>query len=124
MYPYDVVGGQNQIFKTDFEAKVDIIHVGDPNIFSQTQRNSVEQAEMQMNARPLLAISDSPSDNNLLSIKPAYLVLGRSLIQIPSSLDKLKLDKLKTTTVTTMWDARKILKRKFFLRWQEDQTLR
>ena len=43
MYPYDVVGGQNQIFKADFSPKIDIIPVADPNIFSQTQRISIAQ---------------------------------------------------------------------------------
>ena len=48
MYPYDVVGGQNQIFKEDFSPKIDIIPVADPNIFSQTQRISIAQSEMQI----------------------------------------------------------------------------
>jgi len=39
-YPYDVVGGQRQIKQADFDDKVDIIPVADPNIFSQTQRIS------------------------------------------------------------------------------------
>ena len=30
------------------------------------------------------------------------------------------MDKLKATNVTTRWEARKILQRKFFLRWQEE----
>jgi hypothetical protein len=47
-YPYDVVGGQRQIFVQDFDARVDIIPVADPNIFSQTQRISVAQTTMQM----------------------------------------------------------------------------
>merc|ERR1712020_138311 len=82
--------------------------------FTETElTTALKQAEMQLNARPLLAISDSPSDNSLLSITPAHLVLGRSLIQIPSSLDKLKLDKLKTTTVTTRWEARKYFRGSF-----------
>ena len=33
VYPYDVVGGQRQIKQTDFDARVDIIPVADPNIF-------------------------------------------------------------------------------------------
>ena len=47
-YPYDVVGGQNQIYKTDFDQKVDIIPVADPNIFSQTQRIAIAQSELQI----------------------------------------------------------------------------
>ena len=47
-YPYDVVGGQNQIKQTDFDDRVDIVPVADPNIFSQTQRISLAQTEMQL----------------------------------------------------------------------------
>jgi len=47
-YPYDVVGGEKQIFVTDFDNRVDIIPVADPNIFSQTQRISVAQTQMQI----------------------------------------------------------------------------
>ena len=47
-YPYDVVGGQRQIKQSDFDDKVDIIPVADPNIFSQTQRISIAQTELQL----------------------------------------------------------------------------
>ena len=49
-YPYDVIGGQNQIKQMDFDDRVDIIPVADPNIFSQTQRISLAQTEMQLAA--------------------------------------------------------------------------
>jgi len=47
-YPYDVVGGTRMIKQTDFDDKVDIIPVADPNIFSQTQRISIAQTELQL----------------------------------------------------------------------------
>jgi hypothetical protein len=47
-YPYDVVGGQKTIKQADFDDKVDIIPVADPNIFSQTQRISIAQTELQL----------------------------------------------------------------------------
>ena len=47
-YPYDVVGGQRQIKQADFDDKVDIIPVADPNIFSQTQRIGLAQTELQL----------------------------------------------------------------------------
>jgi hypothetical protein len=47
-YPYDVVGGQRNIKQADFDDKVDIIPVADPNIFSQTQRISIAQTELQL----------------------------------------------------------------------------
>jgi len=49
-YPYDVIGGQKQIKQMDFDDKIDILPVSDPNIFSQTQRISLAQTEMQLAA--------------------------------------------------------------------------
>ena len=70
MYPYDVVGGQNQIFKTDFDAKVDIVPVADPNIFSQTQRISIAQAEMQ------IAMTNPQMHNIYHAYRHMYEALG------------------------------------------------
>ena len=47
-YPFEVVGGEKQIFSKDFDKQVDIIPVADPNIFSQTQRISIAQTQLQM----------------------------------------------------------------------------
>jgi hypothetical protein len=47
-YPYDVVGGQRTIKQQDFDDRVDILPVADPNIFSQTQRISLAQTELQL----------------------------------------------------------------------------
>ena len=48
VYPYDVVGGQRQIKVTDFDEKIDILPVADPNIFSQSQRISLAQTQLQL----------------------------------------------------------------------------
>ena len=47
-YPYDVVGANRNIKVSDFDDKVDIIPVADPNIFSQTQRITMAQTELQL----------------------------------------------------------------------------
>ena len=47
-YPYDVVGGQKNVKVADFDDKVDILPVADPNIFSQSQRISLAQTELQL----------------------------------------------------------------------------
>jgi hypothetical protein len=47
-YPYDVVGGARTIKQIDFDDRIDIVPVADPNIFSQTQRISMAQTELQL----------------------------------------------------------------------------
>jgi hypothetical protein len=47
-YPYDVVGGTREIKVTDFDEKIDILPVADPNIFSQSQRISLAQTQLQL----------------------------------------------------------------------------
>jgi len=47
-YPYDVVGAQRNIKVSDFDDRVDIIPIADPNIFSQTQRITMAQTELQL----------------------------------------------------------------------------
>ena len=47
-YPYDVPGATRNIKVQDFDDKVDILPVADPNIFSQTQRISMAQTQLQL----------------------------------------------------------------------------
>ena len=47
-YPYDVVGGSRVIFAKDFDARVDILPVSDPNIFSMSQRVLMAQTQLQL----------------------------------------------------------------------------
>jgi len=69
-YPYDVVGGQKTIKQTDFDDRVDIIPVADPNIFSQTQRISLAQTELQ------LATSNPQMHNMYEAYRHMYEALG------------------------------------------------
>ena len=70
VYPYDVVGGQRQIMQTDFDSRVDILPVADPNIFSQTQRISLAQTELQ------LAASNPRMHNQYEVYRNMYEALG------------------------------------------------
>ena len=69
-YPYDVVGGQRFIKQQDFDDRVDILPVADPNIFSQTQRISIAQAELQ------LAQSNPQMHNLYNAYRAMYEALG------------------------------------------------
>ena len=48
VYPYDVPGASREIKVQDFDERVDILPVADPNIFSQTQRISLAQSQLQL----------------------------------------------------------------------------
>ena len=69
-YPYDVVGGQRIIKQADFDDRVDILPVADPNIFSQTQRISLAQTELQ------LATSNPQIHNQYQVYRNMYEALG------------------------------------------------
>ena len=69
-YPYDVVGGQRTVKQTDFDDRVDILPVADPNIFSQTQRISLAQTELQ------LATSNPQMHNMYQAYRNMYEALG------------------------------------------------
>ena len=69
-YPYDVIGGQRVIKQQDFDDKIDIIPVADPNIFSQAQRISIAQTELQ------LATSNPQLHNLYSAYRNMYEALG------------------------------------------------
>ena len=69
-YPYDVIGGQRMVKQADFDDKIDIIPVADPNIFSQTQRISLAQTELQ------LAQSNPQIHNLYQAYRNMYEALG------------------------------------------------
>jgi hypothetical protein len=47
-YPYDVQGGNRTIYAEDFDSRVDVIPVSDPNIFSMAQRVTLAQTQLQL----------------------------------------------------------------------------
>ena len=47
-YPYSVAGGDQSVMASDFDDRVDIIPVSNPNTFSQAQRIALAQTKMQL----------------------------------------------------------------------------
>ena len=70
IYPYDVVGGAKEIKQTDFDDRVDIIPVADPNIFSMSQRITLAQTELQL-------ATSNPQLHNLYAVyRDMYTAIG------------------------------------------------
>jgi hypothetical protein len=70
VYPYDVPGARREIKSQDFDDRVDILPVADPNIFSQTQRISLAQSQLQ------LAQSNPQIHNLYQAYRSMYDALG------------------------------------------------
>ena len=70
MYPYEVEGGPPQIKQQDFDGRVDILPVSDPNIFSVAQRVVMAQTQLQ------LAQSNPRSHNLYEAYRRMYTALG------------------------------------------------
>jgi hypothetical protein len=68
-YPYQVVGGDKSIKQMDFDERVDIIPVADPNIFSMAQRIQLAQTQLQL----------ATSAPQLHNIKEAYMRMYEAL---------------------------------------------
>ena len=47
-YPYEVEGGNRTIYAQDFDNRVDVVPVSDPNIFSMAQRVTLAQTQLQL----------------------------------------------------------------------------
>ena len=47
-YPYSVEGADTSIMATDFDDRVDVVPVSDPNVFSQAQRIALAQTKLQL----------------------------------------------------------------------------
>ena len=70
VYPYDVPGARREVKVQDFDNRIDILPVADPNIFSQTQRISMAQTQLQ------LAQSNPQIHNLYQAYRSMYDALG------------------------------------------------
>jgi hypothetical protein len=69
-YPYSVPGGDQTIMAADFDDRVDVIPVSNPNIFSQSQRIMLAQTKLQL-------ATQAPELHNLHEVfRDMYEALG------------------------------------------------
>ena len=81
-YPYNVAGGNRMIKQQDFDDRVDVLPVSDPNIFSMSQRIMLAQTQLQL-------AQAAPDVHNLyVAYRRMYMALGvqdiESLLPPPS----------------------------------------
>ena len=81
-YPYNVAGGNRMIKQQDFDDRVDVLPVSDPNIFSMSQRIMLAQTQLQL-------AQAAPDVHNLYeAYRRMYMALGvqdiESLLPPPS----------------------------------------
>ena len=74
-YPYDVYGGPRQIKQSDFDERVDILPVADPNIMSMAQRVTLAQTQLQ------IAQSNPQMHNLHEAYRRVYEALGTKQIE-------------------------------------------
>jgi hypothetical protein len=74
-YPYEVAGGDRAIKTTDFDERVDVLPVSDPNIFSMSQRIMLAQTQLQ------LAQSNPEIHNLYEAYRRMYQALGVQQIE-------------------------------------------
>ena len=74
-YPYDVYGGPRNIKQSDFDRRVDILPVADPNIMSMAQRVTLAQAQLQ------IAQSNPQMHNLHEAYRRVYEALGTKTIE-------------------------------------------
>mgnify|MGYP003142258782 FL=1 len=75
VYPYDVYGGPREIKQLDFDNRVDILPVADPNIMSMAQRVTLAQSQLQ------IAQSNPQLHNIHEAYRRVYEALGTKQIE-------------------------------------------
>src|SRR6056300_1564350 len=69
-YPYSVPGGDESIMREDFDDRVDVVPVSNPNVFSQAQRIALAQTKLQL-------ASQAPDMHNMHEVfRDMYEALG------------------------------------------------
>tara|TARA_R110002110_G_scaffold33755_1_gene115577 strand:- start:1427 stop:3832 length:2406 start_codon:yes stop_codon:yes gene_type:complete len=76
MYPYNVYGAEAFVKQMDFDDRVDVVPVSDPNIFSMSQRLSLAQMQLQ------LAQSNPQMHNMYEAYRRMYEAVGVQNIQM------------------------------------------
>jgi hypothetical protein len=78
-YPYAVEGADSEVFASDFDARVDVVPISDPNVVSPTQRQAQAQVVVEQNGA-LFDRNPSPETWGALLAAHEYLL---EVIRVP-----------------------------------------
>ena len=102
-YPYSVYGADSSIKQADFDDRIDVIPVSDPNIFSMSQRLALAQTQLQ------LAQSNPEMHNLYEAYRRIYEAIGVHNIEalLPAPQEPQPVDPgVENSTVLTMQPLR------------------
>jgi hypothetical protein len=71
-YPYKLAGEERHVLREDFDDRIDVIPVSDPNIFSNTQRIAIAQAVLEL-------IQTNPAMYGEAAMRKAHLSMLQAL---------------------------------------------
>ena len=83
---------------------------------------AIKLAQNRVNSRQLIGLSDDPKDDNILTITPHHLKLGRPIAMLPSTADKMNESNVADTKIAVFdrWTKRQLVQHHFYLRWQNE----
>ena len=106
-YPYMIAGADKMVMQTDFDDRVDVIPVSDPNIFSMAQRIILAQQQLQM-------ASQAPEIHNL---RAAYVSMYKAMGI--SNVDALLVPEDKPQAMTPALEHARVLENKKLMAMQD-----
>ena len=96
-----------------------LYRVLDGKVLTESEMNTVlTDCEASCNMRPLSAISESADDNNLLSLTPSHLILGKALLPLPTDMNSYEDETI--MGAKEKWRQRKHISNQYWRLWREE----
>ena len=80
--------------------------------------------EAASNMRPLSSTSENADDQNLLPITPSHLLIGKSLVPLPTDIESYEQRHVKTSlNAKERWKQRKNISHHYWMLWKEEYVM-